>query len=150
MRSRLCWAMRCTMLLVPLGAMVSGCASITAVQTIICRPSAPKATELRNYLVFVGTSSDSNAIWDRNNLGLPTVSPTKIALVSKASTCSAAGQAVNTDRGEVGTPRQMWVFTYGDRYVAMDPDIPHFDGAAVYAFTRQWALISKFGFYGYP
>jgi hypothetical protein len=57
----------------------------------------------------------------RDTFGLSAVSASKINLVTKASTCVAAVNAMNAISQSVGKVRQVWVYTLGTNYAVEDP-----------------------------
>jgi hypothetical protein len=100
--------------------------------------------------MYLATSTDSSAIYDRQAIGLSMTSTRKVKLLSKASTCADAATAVNTAVNEPGTPRNVWVYAYDRQYVVVDPDFPAPDGTPLFFFDAHWTPIIGMGFYHFP
>jgi hypothetical protein len=100
-----------------------GCASALSAQNMSsgCRVAdAVRVPARLGYLKELVSSSDSDQVSTRQDLGLTTMSSNKVSLVTKETTCQAAVTALNTVRQEPGTERQVWVYALGTAGYAVD------------------------------
>jgi hypothetical protein len=96
-------------------------ASVVA-QSSGCRPADTMTVPKRlAYFRSLLTTTNPARIAVRDSLGLSAASASKINLVTKASTCVSAVNALNAQRQETGKVRQVWVYTLGNNYAVEDP-----------------------------
>lgn len=112
----------------------SGCLTVAA--------NTGRVSARLDYLKQLVSSADPDFVATRQELGLPTMSVSKITLVTRQSTCQSAVTAVNTVREEQGTVRQVWVYALGTSGYALDdpgqdPDVGYGD-KSLYFFDRQF------------
>ncbi len=106
-----------------------------------CRPPDSFFVQARlDYFRTLLTSSDSAHVAARASFDLSAVSANKVNLVTKQTTCVSAANALNTQRGEAGTSRLVWVYALGNDYAVVDPDIPGApeESTPIYLFTHNW------------
>lgn len=115
-----------------------------------CRATSARSEEIQNYLIYVATSSDSSAVYDRAAIGIPMTTARKVNLITRASTCDNAAVAVNEALGEPGGSRDVWVYAYDRQYVVVDPNAPTPDGTPLFFFDSHWTFIIGMGFYHFP
>ena len=106
-----------------------------------CRPPDSFFVQARlDYFRMLLTSTDSALVAARESYGLSVVGANRINLVTNMSTCLSAANALNTQRGEAGTSRLVWVYALGNDYAVVDPDIPPVPGESdpIYLFSHNW------------
>lgn len=134
----------CLLLLIPLWA----CAPALSAQSTSssgCLPANTTRVPARlTFLKDLVTSSDSDYVGTRQDLGLPTMSASKVVLVTKQRDCQNAVTALNTVRNESGKVRQIWLYMLGTSGYAVDD--PSLDvGVAdkvLYFFSSKFAYKS--------
>jgi hypothetical protein len=113
-----------------------GCAPVLSAQgssgCLTAAADTGRVSARLDYLKQLVSSADSDYVATRQELGLPTMSVSKVALVTKQSTCQSAATAMNTVRQEQGTVRQVWVYALGTSGYALDdpgqdPDVGYGD-----------------------
>jgi hypothetical protein len=67
------------------------------------------------------TTTDPARAAVRDSLGLTKTTASKVNLVTKAATCTSAVTALNAQRREPNTVRQVWVCTLGNDFAVEDP-----------------------------
>jgi hypothetical protein len=85
--------------------------------------------------------TDSVAVAGREAFGLQATAASKVALITKSSTCLTAVHAVNVAAGTPGRARQVWVYSLGTNYAVEDPAVrgdPDAYEYPIYFFDRQW------------
>jgi hypothetical protein len=108
-------------LLTPL--LTAACAPNLAAQSTSsgCRPADQVRTTARlGFLKDLVSSSDPDHVASRQDLGIPSMSPTRVKLVTRQQDCQAAITAMNTVRQEPGKVRQVWLYALGTAGYALD------------------------------
>jgi hypothetical protein len=72
------------------------------------------------FLKELVTSSDSDYVSTRQDLGLATMNASKVVLVTKQRDCQNAVTALNSVRQEPGTVRHIWLYTLGTSGYVVD------------------------------
>ena len=121
----------------------------TAAQ-VTCRAPSDRSAEVQRYLVFLATSTESEAIDTRQLTGLPMVPAKAVVPILAPGKCAEAGAAINALVHEPRPTQALWLFTYGTGYAALAPDIPYDDGTPLFLFDHRWAQIFATGFYHFP
>jgi hypothetical protein len=106
-----------------------------------CRPADAQIVPSRlTYFKDLLTSTVAARKAVRDSLGLAAVSASKVSLVTKASTCVGAVNALNTHRQEPGVTRQVWVYALGTNYAVEDSGIAAASGEyrPIYLFDRNF------------
>jgi len=106
-----------------------------------CRPAdTEKVPAHLDYLMRVVADTDSVSRAVRDSLRLPATSPSKVSLVTRASTCTSAVGALNVVIGTPGMVRQVWVYALGSNYAVEDPSITSdpAGGRPFYLFDSKW------------
>lgn len=114
-------------------------------QSNVCAPLTDEvAASLRHWVISVATHTDSAALADQANFSIPQASISKIKIMTKESTCSAALAAYNAELGvPVGTARVMAVVQVGQSYVV--EDVALVSGMRVgMIFSKQWNLLARY------
>jgi hypothetical protein len=99
-----------------------------------------KVPEHLTYFRDLLTTTDPARVAVRDSLGLSKTTTSKINLVTKASTCTSAVTALNTQRGEPNIARQVWVYTLGSDFGVEDPALSVAPGEyhPIYLFTSRF------------
>jgi hypothetical protein len=101
----------------------SACAPGLAAQTSTsgCRPADQVRSPARlTFLRELVSSSDSDHVATRQDLGLPVLKTSKVTLVTRQRDCQRAVEALNNVRQEPGTIRQVWLYALGTEGYALD------------------------------
>jgi hypothetical protein len=114
---------------------------------VTCRDPSERSAEVQQYLVFLATSADSQALHTREQTGLPMVPAHTVVPITDAAKCAEAGAAINSNVHEPRPTQALWLFSYGTGYAALTPDMPYYDGTPLFLFDRDWAQIFATGFY---
>jgi hypothetical protein len=102
-----------------------------------------------DYLKQMVSSSDPDHTATRQTLGLAVLSPSKVSLVTKASTCQSGVTAMNTVRQQPGAVRRVWIFALGDGGHAVgDPALDSLAGDGVMYFFDK-SFTHKLTLYGF-
>ena len=107
-----------------------------------CR--APNALENQTqieYLRSIVVDTDIMAVAAREAYGLQATTASKVALLTKSSTCVTAANAVNVAAGTTGKERQVWVYSVGTNYAVEDPAVrgdPEAYEYPIYFLDHQW------------
>jgi hypothetical protein len=72
------------------------------------------------FLKELASSSDSDYVSTRHDLGIPRMEASKVTLVTRRRDCQSAVTALNTVRQEPGTIRQVWLYALGKAGYAVD------------------------------
>jgi hypothetical protein len=86
------------------------------------------------------TATAPNRVAVRDSLGLSPTTASKVSLVTKSATCASAVTALNSQRGEAGTIRSVWVYKLGSDYGVEDPALPVGPGeyTPIYIFSSRF------------
>lgn len=128
------WLGACAPALVAQGS-GSGCLTASA--------DTVRVPERLDFLKQLVSSTDSDYVVTRQDLGIGTMNPSKVTLVTKQTTCQSAANALNTVRQEPSTVRQIWVYALGTAgYAVDDPGLDRSDVAyadkVMYFFDRTF------------
>jgi hypothetical protein len=106
-------------LLLSMAACAPGLAAQSA--TSGCRPADQVRSPARlAFLKELVSSSDSDHVASRQDLGIPVLRTSKVTLVTRQRDCQKAVDALNTVRQEPGTIRQVWLYALGNVGYALD------------------------------
>lgn len=123
-----------------------GCAPAMAAQgTSGCRTADQVRSPVRlAFLKELVSSSDSDHVGTRQDLGIATMSANKVTLVNRQQDCQNAVTALNTTRQEPGKVRQVWLYALGTAgYAVDDPGLDvGFAARVLYFFNRSFAYKS--------
>ena len=122
---------------------LAGCASnvplLLAQRGSGCRPADSQVVPAHlSYLTLVVSETDSVSQVVRDSLWLPLTSPSKVRLVTRATTCTSAVSALNALVGTPGQVRQVWVYALDRNYAVEDPTLVDPAGKAFYLFDSKW------------
>jgi hypothetical protein len=107
-------------LLIPFWACAPGL-SAQSTSSSGCLPAdTTRAPARLAYLKDLVSSSDSDRVGHRQDLGLPRMNASKVVLVTKQRDCQNAVTALNNLRNESGKVRQIWLYMLGTSGYAVD------------------------------
>ncbi len=123
-----------------------GCApALSAQGTSGCRTADQVRSPARlTFLKELVSSSDSDHVGTRQDLGIAPMSANKVTLVTRQGDCQNAVTALNTTRQEPGKVRQVWLYALGTAgYAVDDPGLDvGFAARVLYFFHRSFAYKS--------
>lgn len=113
-------------------------------QGTYCMPNADSAEAWRQFISDVATGTDSASQAQRSRYGIPSTTDSKVAVITKESTCQTAGEAFSAaaDSTPVGG-RRVFVVKAKDVYAVWDPTDSFGEWSRAMFFTSQWNLLSK-------
>jgi hypothetical protein len=116
-------------------------AGLSAQTTSGCRAADQQRSPARlAWLRDMVSSSDSDYVSTRQDLGISNMNASKVTLVSRQADCETAATVLNTLRHEAGTVRQIWLYALGTAGYAVDD--PSLDTAyadrQLYFFDRSF------------
>lgn len=96
------------------------------------------------FLKELVSSSDSDYVSTRQDLGIAKMNASKVTLVTRQQDCQSAITALNTLRQEPATVRQVWLYALGTAgYALDDPGLDAgFADRPMYFFDRSFAYKS--------
>jgi hypothetical protein len=96
------------------------------------------------FLKELVSSSDSDYVSTRQDLGIVKMNASKVTLVTRQQDCQSAVTALNTVRQEPATVRQVWLYALGTAgYAVDDPGLDAgFADRLVYFFDRTFGYKS--------
>jgi hypothetical protein len=98
------------------------CASPAIAQSSSCRaPDTSDVPRRTAYLALLASSTDPQFAGLRSDLGLPSANPSKVALVTRTTSCRSASDALNVAKQQPGAVRQVWLFSLGTWFAVVDP-----------------------------
>ena len=109
-----------------------------------CHPQDGNTTTLYQWAKEVATGTDSLSAVNRQAFSIPSTSASKVSIVTSASTCNAAGNAVSLALGSSPTDgRAVHVVKVDKVYVVSDP-VERVGGfGRSFVFDSKWRLLER-------
>jgi hypothetical protein len=111
-------------------------------QTATCLGTADDSSvRLRTYLRTLVSGSDESSVQMRAALGIATMDPAKVSVVTDARTCPKILTGVNSALKTPTVSRSMYVYAIGKNYAAFDSsEVVESQGGAVVFLDSQYKL----------
>ena len=130
-----------TALLVLIAATAMGGATGARAITGTCAPKDARSDRLvANYQAFVG-KTDMGGTVEKTTMGLATVTPSQVVLVTDKSICTKAATAYNMTQLEKHSSYTLYVVTLGSSYGVEDTRMLQAGFETAYVFDSNWKYI---------